>query len=87
MTLMTLWYIGYHSPYGQKRRNMIEAFNEICVVLCNYLVMLFMLSDNAKFLDYLTIAFIIIVAINILFFALPAVVALIQEPYHIYSRH
>jgi hypothetical protein len=52
------------------RRNINEAFNEICVILCIYIIMLFMLSDNKRFLDDITMVFIFIVAVNVLFFAI-----------------
>jgi len=62
---MTIWYIGGFTPYTQRKVNFIESFNEISVLFCIYIVMLFMMSSNLKFLSKMTIVFICVVVTNV----------------------
>jgi len=55
------------------RTNLNESFNEICILSCIYIVMLFMLTSNLKFLDDMTDAFIFICAANIFNFAVQTI--------------
>jgi hypothetical protein len=79
---MTMWYIGNFSPFLSRQHNFNEVFNEICVVLCNYTVMIFMMYDDVSLLDAMTIVFIVIVALNISFFVVQVVPAILFEPYN-----
>jgi len=62
---MTIWYIGGFTPYTQRKVNFIESFNEISVLFCIYIVMLFMMSTDLKFLSKMTILFICVVGTNV----------------------
>ena len=66
MTFATFAYIGYVAPYIAIKDNINEIFNEICVTLCIYIIMVLMMSSDLEFHQAMTIAFIIIVAVNIL---------------------
>ena len=79
MTLVTMWYIGATAPFKEMKQNFNETFNEMCVVLCIYVVMLFMMSSDVKFLETMTMVFIGIVALNILGFGGQAVPEIIQD--------
>ena len=79
MALMTMWYIAYHNPFVDKRMNINEVFNEICVVCCIYTVMLFMMTNDVKFCEVMTLQFIAIVGTNILYFVAQLVPELIVE--------
>jgi hypothetical protein len=80
MTLMTVWYIGCHTPFSERKKNLNEIFNEICVILCIYTIMVFNLTDQIERLNNMTLVFIIIVAFNILFFAIQLVPDLVLAP-------
>ena len=77
MALMTMWYIGNFTPFLERKQNYNEVFNEICVVLCNYTVMIFMMENDVELLDVMTIIFICIVALNVSFFAVQVVPAIL----------
>jgi len=62
---MTIWYIGGFTPFTQRKVNFIESFNEISVLFCIYIVMLFMMSSDLKFLSKMTILFICVVVTNV----------------------
>ena len=47
-SLMTLIYIGSNAPYGSLKTNLNESFNEICILICVYLVMAFMMTTSYK---------------------------------------
>ena len=76
MTLLTLWYIGFHAPFHDFKSNFNESFNEICLVFCIYIIMVFMMTVVTTEFDTMTWAFIIIVAINVLFFVVQIAAAL-----------
>ena len=86
MALLTMWYIAYHNPFVERKLNYNEIFNEICVVLCIYTVMLMMMTYDIKILDILTIQFIVIVAINILYFGVQLVPELILGLWNLRSN-
>ena len=48
-TMTTLSYIAAVNPYKSMLTNINEVFNEICIVSCIYVVMLFMLSTDLEF--------------------------------------
>jgi len=75
--LVTLLYIGGTTPYEGLIRNFNEGFNEICIVGCIYIIMLFMMSTVLEFLLSMTNVFIVICALNILNFAVQALVGII----------
>jgi len=68
MTLVTLWYVSGAAPYEEMTKNFNENFNEICVIFCIYVIMLFMMTSNIEFLLSMTNVFIVICASNILNF-------------------
>ena len=69
MSLMTIGYISFFLPFIERQQNINAIINEICVVLCAYVIMIFMMSNNVKLSDVMTIVFMTIVALNVIFFA------------------
>jgi hypothetical protein len=68
-TLMTLGYIVTNTPYHEIRTNINESINEICILCCIFMVMIFMVTSKVKMIDDTTYAFIVICSLNILSFA------------------
>jgi len=56
-----------------------ELFNEITVVFCIYLVMLFMMSMDFDFLDTMTKKFIVITGVNVITFMILAIKDTVSE--------
>ena len=69
LTFMTSFYIAGRMPYKGMKSNLNELFNEITVLLCIYIVMaMMMVYKGVKFVETMTIVFIVIVAINLVVF-------------------
>ena len=83
MALGTIGYIAIHKPFEESKMNNIEIFNEVCVVFSMYTIMLFMLTDDVWFCDAMTVQFIVVVGINVFYFAVQLVPELIYELYDI----
>lgn len=52
-------------PYDQFRTNIVEAFNEFCILICFYMMHSFLISDDIDFSNKLSWVFIISNLINI----------------------
>jgi hypothetical protein len=70
---MTIGYISFFLPFIERQQNINAIINEICVVLCTYVVMIFMMSNNLELSDIMTIVFMTIVVLNVMFFAVQVV--------------
>jgi hypothetical protein len=51
MSLSGFCYLGAVKPYVEMKTNLNESFNEICILLCIYVVMFSMITLNIKTLD------------------------------------
>jgi len=79
MTLLTIFYIGAITPYEERNINFNETFNEICILFCIMIVMLFMMFTDLEFLDKMTISFIGIVGINVFIFGAKALLRIVFD--------
>jgi len=62
MALITIWYIAGKRPFIERRTMFTESLNEISVLFCIYLVMLFMMAYDVTFINDMTKVFIAVVA-------------------------
>jgi hypothetical protein len=65
ISLLNLSYIITEKPYEEKRTNQIEAFNEVCILMCNYLMQVFVEGQELQMMITLTWVFIGVNLINV----------------------
>jgi hypothetical protein len=70
LSLVNIIYLVTFMPYRHRKMNLIEIFNETCILACLQVQQTMMLSDNPSFSIKMTWVFISVVAANMVLFVI-----------------